>query len=106
MPCAPNLVGARVGADKVAAGLPPLVRAVKRAGRTVVWSCDPMHGNTIKSATGYKTRIFDRILDEVRGFEAGGVDYITKPFQLQNVEARVQTHLQLHQLQRQSSASC
>ena len=60
----------RMGADKVAQALPPLVRAVKREGRKVVWACDPMHGNTIKSSTGYKTRPFDRILDEVRGFFA------------------------------------
>jgi 3-deoxy-7-phosphoheptulonate synthase len=50
--------------------LPPLVRAVEREGHKVVWSCDPMHGNTIKSSTGYKTRPFDRILAEVRGFFA------------------------------------
>jgi 3-deoxy-7-phosphoheptulonate synthase len=61
---------ARMGADKVEAKLPALVRRVKREGRKVVWSCDPMHGNTIKSSTGYKTRPFDRILDEVRGFMA------------------------------------
>ncbi len=60
----------RMGADKVAQALPPLVRAVTREGRKVVWACDPMHGNTIKSSTGYKTRPFDRILDEVRGFFA------------------------------------
>ncbi len=59
---------ARMGADKVAAGLPPLVRAVTRAGRNVVWSCDPMHGNTMKSSTGYKTRPFERILKEVKSF--------------------------------------
>ena len=58
----------RVGADKVADLLPALVRAVKREGRNVVWSCDPMHGNTITSVTGYKTRPFDQILKEVRGF--------------------------------------
>ena len=45
-----------------------MVRAVKREGRNVVWSCDPMHGNTITSVTGYKTRPFDQILKEVRGF--------------------------------------
>ncbi|HEY5599001.1 MAG TPA: 3-deoxy-7-phosphoheptulonate synthase class II [Kiloniellales bacterium] len=60
----------RMGADKVEAKLPPLLRAVKRAGRKVVWACDPMHGNTIKSASGYKTRPVDRILAEVRGFFA------------------------------------
>ncbi|MCP4329127.1 MAG: 3-deoxy-7-phosphoheptulonate synthase class II [Alphaproteobacteria bacterium] len=59
---------ARMGADQVEAKLPPLIRAVQREGRKVVWSCDPMHGNTIKSSTGYKTRPFDRILKEVRGF--------------------------------------
>ncbi|MBC7987598.1 MAG: 3-deoxy-7-phosphoheptulonate synthase class II, partial [Sphingomonadaceae bacterium] len=60
----------RFGHDKVESGLPPLVRAVKRAGHPVIWSCDPMHGNTIKAATGYKTRPFERILAEVRGFFA------------------------------------
>jgi len=59
---------ARMGADAVETKLPPLVRAVEREGRSVVWSCDPMHGNTIKSSTGYKTRPFDRILSEVQGF--------------------------------------
>jgi len=61
---------ARMGADQVEKALPPLVRAVKREGRKVVWSCDPMHGNTVKAANGYKTRAFDRILREVRGFFA------------------------------------
>ena len=61
---------ARMGAEQVEAELPPLVRAVQRAGAKVVWACDPMHGNTIKSSTGYKTRPFDRILAEVRGFFA------------------------------------
>jgi len=59
---------ARMGDDKVGVKLPPLVRKVAREGRKVVWSCDPMHGNTIKSASGYKTRPFDRILAEMRGF--------------------------------------
>jgi 3-deoxy-7-phosphoheptulonate synthase len=59
---------ARMGADQVETALPPLVRAVKREGRKVVWSCDPMHGNTIKAGNGFKTRAFDRILKEVRGF--------------------------------------
>ena len=48
--------------------LPPIVRAVKKEGRTVVWSCDPMHGNTITSTSGYKTRPFDLILKEVQTF--------------------------------------
>ncbi len=58
----------RMGADKVGKHLPPLVRAVRREGRKVVWSCDPMHGNTVKSANGYKTRIFNGVLSEVRRF--------------------------------------
>ncbi len=58
----------RMGADKIAARLPPLVRAVERAGRKVVWICDPMHGNTVSTATNLKTRSFDAILSEVRGF--------------------------------------
>jgi len=62
-----TLIG-RFGADKVGELLPPLIRAVKREGRVVLWSCDPMHGNTITSATGYKTRPFDLILKEVRSF--------------------------------------
>jgi 3-deoxy-7-phosphoheptulonate synthase len=61
----------RFGADKVGDHLPGLIRAVKREGRVVVWSCDPMHGNTISSANGYKTRPFERILQEVKGFFAG-----------------------------------
>jgi 3-deoxy-7-phosphoheptulonate synthase len=59
---------ARFGADKVEAGLPKLARAVTKAGRNVVWSCDPMHGNTLKTENGFKTRPFDRILAEVRAF--------------------------------------
>jgi 3-deoxy-7-phosphoheptulonate synthase len=59
---------ARMGVDQAAAKLPPLVKAVTRAGRKVVWSCDPMHGNTIKSSNGYKTRPFERILKEVKTF--------------------------------------
>jgi 3-deoxy-7-phosphoheptulonate synthase len=59
-----------MGADKVEAKLPTLIRAVAREGRRVVWCCDPMHGNTITSTTGYKTRLFDRILSEVKGFFA------------------------------------
>ncbi len=60
----------RYGHDRIEGGLPRLVRAVKRSGHPVVWSCDPMHGNVVKAATGYKTRPFDRILAEVRGFFA------------------------------------
>ncbi|MEZ5593069.1 MAG: 3-deoxy-7-phosphoheptulonate synthase class II [Gammaproteobacteria bacterium] len=60
----------RMGADNVEAGLPPLLRAVQREGYKVGWSCDPMHGNTIKSSSGYKTRPFDRVLAEVRQFFA------------------------------------
>jgi len=58
----------RMGHDKVRDALPALVKKVKREGRNVVWSCDPMHGNTIASSSGYKTRPFDRVLNEVRGF--------------------------------------
>jgi 3-deoxy-7-phosphoheptulonate synthase len=61
---------ARMGADKVEAKLPALIRAVAREGRKVVWCCDPMHGNTITAASGYKTRPFDRILQEVKTFFA------------------------------------
>jgi 3-deoxy-7-phosphoheptulonate synthase len=60
----------RFGADKVDKHLPELIRAVKREGRIVVWSCDPMHGNTIKSRSGYKTRPFDQVLAELRRFMA------------------------------------
>ncbi|MCG6858136.1 MAG: 3-deoxy-7-phosphoheptulonate synthase class II [Salaquimonas sp.] len=58
----------RFGAGKVGDHLPGLIRAVVREGRKVVWSCDPMHGNTISSATGFKTRPFDRVLQEVQEF--------------------------------------
>ncbi len=64
-----TLIG-RFGNDKVGEHLPALVRAVKREGKNVVWSCDPMHGNTISSVSGYKTRPFDRILNEVKEFFA------------------------------------
>ena len=59
---------ARFGANRVGDHLPALIRAVEREGRHVVWSCDPMHGNTIKAATGFKTRPFDLILKEVEAF--------------------------------------
>ena len=58
----------RMGASAVAQRLPPIIRAVQREGLSVVWSCDPMHGNTTKSASGYKTRAFERIMAEVREF--------------------------------------
>ena len=61
----------RFGHDKVEKHLPQLIRAVKKAGRSVVWSCDPMHGNTITAGnTGYKTRPFDRIMAETEAFFA------------------------------------
>ncbi|WP_305095574.1 class II 3-deoxy-7-phosphoheptulonate synthase [Croceibacterium aestuarii] len=60
----------RFGHDKVEAGLPRLIRAVQAEGHPVLWSCDPMHGNVIKADSGYKTRPFDRILSEVKGFFA------------------------------------
>jgi 3-deoxy-7-phosphoheptulonate synthase len=60
----------RMGASVLAEKLPTLVRAVQREGRVVVWCCDPMHGNTVTLADGRKTRMFARILDEVRVFFA------------------------------------
>ena len=75
---------ARFGADKVNDHLPRLIEVVKEAGRTVVWCCDPMHGNTIKASSGYKTRPFDKVLGEVKAFfdvhrqmgtHAGGVHF-------------------------------
>ena len=60
----------RMGHAKIEPKLPALVRAIRREGRKVVWTCDPMHGNTIKSGNGYKTRPFDRILGEVQSFFA------------------------------------
>jgi 3-deoxy-7-phosphoheptulonate synthase len=58
----------RMGNDGVASHLEQLVRRVQSEGRVVVWSCDPMHGNTIKSSSGYKTRRFDAVLGEVKQF--------------------------------------
>ncbi|MFW8589322.1 class II 3-deoxy-7-phosphoheptulonate synthase [Glaciecola sp. 2405UD65-10] len=58
----------RMGADKLADNLPRLLRRVKAEGRHVVWSSDPMHGNTIKASSGYKTRNFDAILTEIKHF--------------------------------------
>ncbi|MFP4520182.1 MAG: class II 3-deoxy-7-phosphoheptulonate synthase [Oceanicaulis sp.] len=74
----------RMGADKVADGLLPLVRKVQSEGRNVVWACDPMHGNTHKTSNGYKTRDFDKVLGELKTFievlraegaEPGGVHF-------------------------------
>lgn len=61
---------ARMGHDKIADNLPKLLRKVKAEGRSVVWSSDPMHGNTMTSSTGYKTRKFENILKEVQQFFA------------------------------------
>ena len=58
---------ARFGSEKVGDHLPGLIRAVQREGRNVVWSCDPMHGNTVK-AGAYKTRPFDKVMQEIRSF--------------------------------------
>ena len=58
----------RMGADRVQDHLPPLVEAIKKEGRHVLWICDPMHGNTYKSDSGYKTRHFNTILDEIQNF--------------------------------------
>lgn len=58
----------RMGATKVEELLPPLAKKVKDEGRSVIWSCDPMHGNTVKSSTGYKTRKFEDILSEIKSF--------------------------------------
>lgn len=74
----------RMGADKIGDRLPLLIRAVEKESRKVVWSCDPMHANTVKADNGYKTRRFDDILGEVRAFfavhkaegsHAGGVHF-------------------------------
>ena len=56
----------RFGHNKVKVLLPKLIRRIQQEGRIVVWSCDPMHGNTIKSGNSLKTRLFDHILNEVR----------------------------------------
>ncbi|SHE94286.1 3-deoxy-7-phosphoheptulonate synthase [Streptoalloteichus hindustanus] len=70
---------ARMGADAVGTALPPLVEAVRAAGHPVVWLCDPMHGNTVTTRDGWKTRFLDAVVREVREFQdavtrAGGVD--------------------------------
>ncbi|YAL84463.1 class II 3-deoxy-7-phosphoheptulonate synthase [Dermacoccaceae bacterium W4C1] len=58
----------RMGSDTIRTALPPIVKKVTESGAQVVWICDPMHGNTFESASGYKTRDFDDVVDEVRGF--------------------------------------
>ena len=58
----------RFGANEVEKFLPDLIKVVNTEGRSVVWSCDPMHGNTIKSNSGFKTRPFDKVLKEVQQF--------------------------------------
>jgi 3-deoxy-7-phosphoheptulonate synthase len=58
----------RMGAGKIREALPALVDGVTKSGAQVLWVCDPMHGNTFEAATGYKTRRFDDVMDEVKGF--------------------------------------
>ena len=59
-----------MGHDRIEAALPPLLRAVARDGHPALWACDPMHGNTVRSETGAKTRPLSRIQAEVRAFFA------------------------------------
>jgi len=58
----------RMGADRIDSVLPPLIDAVQKSGHPVVWACDPMHGNTFAHSSGYKTRHFDDVMAELRGF--------------------------------------
>jgi 3-deoxy-7-phosphoheptulonate synthase len=69
----------RMGADGIEAGLPPLLRAVRDAGHPVVWTCDPMHGNTFTSASGRKTRHLDAVMREIQGFFAAHREVGTWP---------------------------
>ncbi|CAM2764234.1 class II 3-deoxy-7-phosphoheptulonate synthase [Helicobacter hepaticus] len=62
-----NLI-VRMGAEKIKSNLPQLLDSINPEGREILWSCDPMHGNTIKANNGYKTRVFDSVLDEVKSF--------------------------------------
>jgi 3-deoxy-7-phosphoheptulonate synthase len=64
-----TLIG-RMGHDEVARRLPPLLRAVRREGRPALWCCDPMHGNTIETSAGLKTRPLEHVFAELRGFFA------------------------------------
>ena len=70
---------ARMGADKVLAKLPTLLKAVKKSGASVVWCCDPMHGNTVKASSGYKTRRIEDVMKEVEGFFAAHDEVDTYP---------------------------
>ena len=58
----------RMGSKNIRNSLPLLLETVKKSGRKVLWVCDPMHGNTYEAPSGYKTRSFDDVMDEVRGF--------------------------------------
>ena len=58
----------RMGAGKIREALPPIVAAVRDSGIPVVWVCDPMHGNTREASSGHKTRLFDDVVEEVKGF--------------------------------------
>ena len=69
----------RMGHDKLAGELPKLIERVRQEGRPIVWSCDPMHGNTIKADSGYKTRPFERIMAEIKAFFAVHRDLGTHP---------------------------
>lgn len=62
-----NLI-VRMGSEKIKQNFPKLLESINIEGREILWSCDPMHGNTIKASNGYKTRLFDRVLDEVKSF--------------------------------------
>jgi 3-deoxy-7-phosphoheptulonate synthase len=69
----------RMGADKIAEALPPLLRAVRDSGHPVAWACDPMHGNTFTAPSGRKTRHFDAVLSEIAGFFAAHREVGTWP---------------------------
>ncbi len=69
----------RMGQDSIEHGLPPLLRAVRDAGHPVVWTCDPMHGNTFTAPSGHKTRHFDHVVAEVAGFFAAHREVGTQP---------------------------
>ncbi|HSX68976.1 3-deoxy-7-phosphoheptulonate synthase, partial [Nocardioides sp.] len=58
----------RFGSGRIREGLPPLLEKAKAEGLNVAWICDPMHGNTFEATSGYKTRNFDDVIDEVQGF--------------------------------------